>query len=66
MSDPFSPQEAPGISLIVLMRIYDATMALLDLASPERAAALHEIHARGGIVGSLPKIEMTNDTDSQD
>lgn len=53
---PFSPGQAPGVSLIVLMRIYDVLMAQLTISNPEAASNLMEIHANGTIMGSSPRI----------
>jgi hypothetical protein len=46
----------------VQMRIYDVLMALLNETDPQSALRLHEIHARGGIVGALPFINLVEDT----
>jgi hypothetical protein len=51
---PFGPEEAPGISLIVQMRIYDVLMAMYTHLDKVGAADLMEIHTKGGIIGSLP------------
>lgn len=59
--DPFSTENAPKVALIVQMRIYDAVMALLNEKDPEAAAALHEIHAAGKVLGSLPFLDLTED-----
>lgn len=55
--DPFSPEHAPGLSLIVLMRIYDTQLALLRHADPEVAESLVNLHAEGKILGPLPYLE---------
>ena len=57
-SDPFSPENAPGVSLIVLMRLYDVGLALLHKIDPDAAAKLKDYHASGGIAGSLPTINL--------
>lgn len=57
-SDPFDAETAPGLSLIVLMRIYDVQMALLAKTDPDAAEALYEAHAKGHIIGPLPAIDM--------
>lgn len=57
-NDPFSIENAPGVSLIVQMRIYDTLMALLTVQAPEKATALFEAHAAGKIVASLPLFNM--------
>jgi hypothetical protein len=51
---PFSAEEAPGIALIVNMRIYDVLMAIYTKLDKDGAADLMEIHTKGGIIGSLP------------
>ena len=51
---PFSAEEAPGIALVVNMRIYDVLMAIYTSINPEGAKELMEIHSKGGIIGSLP------------
>lgn len=51
---PFGPEEAPGIQLIVQMRIYDVLMAIYTNLDKEGAADLMEIHTKGGVIGSLP------------
>lgn len=56
--DPFSTENAPKVSLVVQMRMYDALMALLSVQDPEMAAKLHEVHANGKIVGALPYLDM--------
>jgi len=55
--DPFSPQSAPGFSLIVLMRIYDTQLALLREQNPEVAEKLVSLHAEGKILGPLPVLD---------
>lgn len=52
--NPFDPAIAPGLSLIMLLRIYDVQMAQLTALNKGAAAKLHEVHANGGIVGPLP------------
>lgn len=53
-SDPFSPEEAPGLSLIMQMRIYDVLMAMYMETNMEAAKDLLEMHSRGQILGPLP------------
>jgi hypothetical protein len=62
--DPFSPEEAPGVSLIVLRRIYDVLMSLLEDTNPAAAEALDKIHSAGGIVGALPFLTFGEDKSS--
>lgn len=57
--DPFHPEVVPGVSLIVLMRIYDVLMATYTNLDPEGANKLYELHAAGKIVGSMPIIDMS-------
>lgn len=56
--DPFAPQNAPGLSLIVLMRIYDVMLAQFREENPEGAKRLRELHAQGKILGPLPSIDL--------
>lgn len=58
--DPFSPEYAPKLQLIVSMRIYDVLMALLTSEDETLAERLHELHADGKIMGSLPFINLTD------
>lgn len=60
-TDPFDAETAPGLSLIVLMRIYDVQMAMLAKTDPEAAAALYEAHSKGAIIGPLPAINIGED-----
>lgn len=60
-TDPFSPNNAPGLSLIVLMRLYDVQMALLSVTAPDKAAALHEAHLAGQVVGAPPAFAMPDE-----
>lgn len=60
-TDPFSPNNAPGLSLIVLMRLYDVQMALLSEVSPEKAEALHQAHLAGQIKGAPPAFTMPDE-----
>lgn len=53
-NDPFSQEEAPGVQLIVQMRIYDALMALLTELAPDKAQALMELHEQGTLMGNSP------------
>lgn len=57
VTDPFSPENAPGFSLIVLMRIYDTQLALLREQNPEVAEKLVNLHAEGKILGPLPTLD---------
>jgi hypothetical protein len=51
---PFSSENAPGLNLIVNMRIYDVLMGLYMEQAPEKATALMEMHAEGKILTALP------------
>jgi hypothetical protein len=51
---PFDASEAPGIGLIVNMRIYDVLMAIYTSINADGAKELMEIHTNGGVIGSLP------------
>jgi hypothetical protein len=57
-SNPFSAEEAPGVQLIVQMRIYDCLIALLTVADEELADNLLAAHAQGKIVTPLPAFKM--------
>lgn len=59
--DPFSRDNAPKLNLIVNMRIYDALMALLNHFNHDAALALHEKHADGKVIGSLPWLNIEED-----
>lgn len=60
-TDPFSLQYAPGLSLIILMRIYDVVMAQYREVDPEKAKLLLKYHAEGKIVGPMPYLDMEPD-----
>jgi len=65
--NPFSPNNAPGLTLVVLMRVYDVGMALLNEQNSEAARKLHELHSEGKILGSEPYIDLTAEaTDAED
>jgi hypothetical protein len=53
-TDPFSPDNVGKVQLIVLMRIYDVLMAIYNDTDKDAAGRLHDLHAAGGILGSLP------------
>ncbi len=53
-NDPFSAQNAPGLSLIVQMRTYDVLLALLNHFDEETADKITEAHESGQILTSLP------------
>lgn len=57
-TNAFSPEEAPGVQLIVQMRLYDVLMAVLTELNSDLAANLIEAHAEGRIVGPLPSFKI--------
>lgn len=57
--DPFGEANVKQVSLIVHMRIYDALMALLETQDEIKATELHKLHKEGGIMYSLPIIDLT-------
>lgn len=61
-NDPFSPNNVGKVQLIVLMRIYDVLMAQLGKDHPEAAEALNDIHSNGKILGSLPYLDLSEDS----
>ena len=58
-SGPLSSDEAPGVQLIVQMRIYDALMGILTHLDAETAEALADLHRSGGILMSSPRLSGT-------
>lgn len=50
----FGPENAPGVSLIVLMRIYDVLMALLRNQDAAVAKDILEKHSQGLLLGPSP------------
>lgn len=52
--DPFSAANAPGISLIVQLRIYDVLMALLRESNPDAADEILALHSTGAFGGPSP------------
>lgn len=59
--DPFHPDNVGGVQTVVLMRIYDVLMAILNDSDPHAALALHELHRAGRIVGSFPVLDIDVD-----
>lgn len=53
--DPLSPQQAPGISLVVQMRLYDVAMAILREMNEEVHTELLQAHSEGLILGPVPE-----------
>lgn len=53
-NDPFDASNAPGIALIVQMRLYDVLMALLHESNPDKANELLQLHTTGALAGSTP------------
>lgn len=58
--DPFSPEMAPAVSLIVSLRIYDVLMAILTKMDAKAAADLYALHNDGKVIGSLPWLDMSD------
>lgn len=58
-TDPFSPETAPAVNLIVSMRIYDALMALLQATDEEAHDMLNALHESGKVAWSLPWISLS-------
>ena len=56
--DPLSPEVAPGVQVIIQMRIYDVLMAIYTDMNPTGADALIQLHSQGKILGPLPTIDM--------
>lgn len=52
--DPFSPEIAPGLTLVVNLRIYDVLMAILKENNPDAAREILELHSNGGLAGTMP------------
>jgi hypothetical protein len=61
--NPFSPQNAPAVNLIVSMRIYDALMALLQTQDEETHDRLNALHEAGKVAWSVPWIDLTDSDD---
>lgn len=53
-SDPFTPENAAGLSLIVQMRMYDVLLGIYSEMNPDRAARLIERHQAGKVIGPYP------------
>lgn len=56
--DSLSVEELLMSILITSMRLYDVNMALLNLKDEKVATRLHNKHAEGGIVGSMPTLKV--------
>lgn len=52
--DALSAEIAPGLSLIVQMRIYDVLMGIYRHLDLENANALYEFHVKGGVLSPEP------------
>jgi hypothetical protein len=63
-NDPFTPENAPAVQLIVLMRIYDVLLGLFAEANKEHADKLVELHNNGGVLGPLPWLDLTSKEDT--
>lgn len=55
---PFHKDNAPGLTLIATLRLYDVGMAILNKLDPAAAEAIYEAHAQGRVIGSLPIFTM--------
>ena len=52
--DAFSPEAAPGLTLMMQFRIYDALMGLLEATNPTLAQNIYNAHSQGHSVGFSP------------
>lgn len=52
--DPLSPGAAPGINLVISLRIYDVLMAILGELNEDARTALNQAHSEGLLLGSVP------------
>lgn len=57
-NDPFSPRNVHTVNAILLMRIYDVLMALLNDQNEDMANYLTAEHEAGRIILSFPKLTM--------
>lgn len=57
-TEEFNVHEA---QLIVLMRLYDIGMALLQIEKPGMADKLYQAHKEGRILGPMPSFRDTDD-----
>ncbi len=53
-ADPWAPENIQIVQTIILMRIYDALMALLNDNNPSEADRLDDLHSAGKIYGPFP------------
>lgn len=53
-----SDEDAKQITAITLMRIYDVLGAILTHLDEDQANALLELHAKGGLAGPLPSLNL--------
>lgn len=53
--DPFSAAGAPGVQLIVQLRLYDVLMGIYTHLDPERAELLSDLHRSGAVLMSPPE-----------
>ena len=56
--NPFDKDSAPGVQLVVLMRCYDALMAILQATDMQSHNDLDAIHESGGLAWSLPFLDL--------
>ena len=52
--NPFDANNAPGLALIVQMRLYDVLMAILNKLDSDSADLLYDAHSVGQIISALP------------
>lgn len=58
MTNPFSPEEAPGVLVIIGMRIYDVLLTILAEQNESAADKLAALHEDGKLLGPLPKLNI--------
>lgn len=57
-NDPFDYKNAPGIQLIVLLRIYDLLAGIYSELDNEKAAGILDLHSKGKLFLPLPYIDI--------
>jgi hypothetical protein len=63
--NPFSPEEAPGVQLIVQMRLYDVLLGILTVLDKGMAESIITAHAEGKILAPLPALNLGEDEDDK-
>lgn len=58
--DPFDAGNAPGVSLIILMRIYDLLAGIYNDMDPDKCAAVLELHKKGKLFLPLPYLDIND------